>query len=140
MDERELQAIINKCKYLKFKFNGVYAANNFPLLIKPFSFQIINASPANHAGTHWLVLCRRGHDIIFADPLGFSMTVYTLLYCRCLQFYNNVIDFSYPIQPINSNLCGMFCIFLAHVILSNQYPHKLVIDVDGLRKFITTNC
>ena len=55
MDEDQIFKLIQQCKHLKHKFNGVYAADNFPLKMSPNSFTIVNASPAASIGTHWLV-------------------------------------------------------------------------------------
>lgn len=136
MDEITLAKLINNCVHLKYKFDGVYAANNFRPLQKD-SFQIVNTSPAHHTGTHWVVIARKKGKMIFADPLGNSIQSYILIFTRCSRFYTNICNFSYPIQPTYSNDCGIYCIFIAHVIFSNKFPAKLYIGSYGLRQFIT---
>ena len=46
IDEVELWRLINRCVHLKYKFAGVYTADNFPL----------NNDIANQKGTHWSYL------------------------------------------------------------------------------------
>ena len=70
MDEDDINDLIQKCRKLKYKFWGVFAAKNFPQKLHKNSFLIVNASPSNNPGTHWLLLCNRNNKIIFADPLG----------------------------------------------------------------------
>ncbi len=58
MDELEIAMLIRKCKILKYKFKGVFAADNFPPLSNN-SFVIVNSSRANNIGTHWILFCKR---------------------------------------------------------------------------------
>ena len=120
MDEDDINDLIQKCRKLKYKFRGVFAANNFPQKLRKNSFLIVNASPSNSPGTHWLLLCNRSNKMIFADPLGQSIFDYRELYRRIsdaqiCQFLEHE-----PIQSQNSELCGLFCIYIAHVIFSKR--------------------
>ena len=47
MDEDKIFKLILQSAHLMFKFNGVYAADNFPLHMPTNSFAIVNASPAS---------------------------------------------------------------------------------------------
>lgn len=136
MDETSLAILLSNCSHLKHKFAGVFAANNFKPL-KPNSFQIINESPAYHKGTHWIVMARRGEKIYFADPLGKGIENYPIIFCRCSLMYPNICNFSYPIQPVYTNDCGLYCIYVAHVIFSMYFPKQVYTNPYGLRKFMT---
>ena len=59
MDEDQIYIQVQKCKHLKFKFRGVYAADNYPLKLPVNSFIIVNASRAESIGTHWVILAKR---------------------------------------------------------------------------------
>ena len=65
MDEDDINDLIQKCRKLKYKFCGVFAANNFPQKLHKNSFLIVNASPSNNPGTHWLLLCNRHNKKLF---------------------------------------------------------------------------
>ena len=56
MDEDQIHRQVKKCNHLKFKFRGVYAADNFPLNLQTNTFIIVIASRSNSIGTHWVVL------------------------------------------------------------------------------------
>ena len=43
MDEDQIYFQVKKCKHLKYKFRGVYAADNYPLNLPVNSFIIVNA-------------------------------------------------------------------------------------------------
>ena len=58
MDEDQIYIHVQKCKHLKFKFRGVYAADNYPLNLPVNSFIIVNASRADSIGSHWVMLAK----------------------------------------------------------------------------------
>ena len=119
MDEDHINDLIQKCRKLKYKFCGVFAANNFPQKFPKNSFLIVNASPSNNPGTHWLLLCNRNKKIIFADPLGQSIIAYRDLYRRLSDTNAQICQFleHQPIQSQNSELCGLFVFILRMLYL-----------------------
>ena len=52
MDEDDINGLIQGCKTLKYKFHGVFAANNFPEKMNRNSFLIVNAATAENIGSH----------------------------------------------------------------------------------------
>ena len=68
MDEDDINDLIQGCK--THKFHGVFATNNFPRNMKRNRFIIVDAATAENIGTHWLLLCRKHNQFLFADPLG----------------------------------------------------------------------
>ena len=129
MDEDQIQ----QCKHLKHKFNGVYAAENFPLKMSPNSFTIVNASPAASIGTHWLVLAKRyASPFIYfgftnlADPLALAIYSYKLI-CDHLKgisadtIYVDLMDLwkidEKPENPCNAQTRN--CVdFFAYILLT----------------------
>ena len=77
-----------------------------------------NQSP----GTHWLLICKKNDHLLFADRLGRSLSSYKNIYQRLAK--NNVqfhqLLENQPIQGQNSELCGLFCIFIAHLIFDDR--------------------
>ena len=75
------------------------------------------------------VLARTGSSFVkrttiflFADPLGQPLSSYKNIYQRLAK--NNVqfhqLLENQPIQGQNSELCGLFCIFIAHLIFDDR--------------------
>ena len=125
MNEDEVNDLIQRCKLLKHKFLGVFAANNFPKILQLNSFIIVNASTSDNAGTHWLLLCvNNNKNLIFADPLGQPILFYKDVYRRLVSTHGDVqlcqVLENQPIQSRDSKLCGLFCIYIAHLIFSFQ--------------------
>ena len=122
MDSDEIRLLLGKCLQLKV-FQVVFAADNIPKLTRE-GFIIVNASPSHHAGSHWMAHLFQENKVCLANPLGIRIKNYQLLYCRLVKFYHEVtqiLKFK-PIQNHNSKLCGLFCIYFAHVIFRYEYP------------------
>ena len=75
----------------------------------------------------------------FADPLGQALDCYHFVYTRLLQFYfeEEVVQCLrlQPIQSPNSKLCGLFCIYIAHIIFTYSYPFVHYMNDDDLLRF-----
>ena len=119
MDE---DGLTQRCQKLKHKFRGVFAADNFPSKLKSNTFLIVNASKSQSPGTHWLLICKKSKYLLFADPHGRSLSSYKNIYQRLAK--NNVqfhqLLENQPIPSQNSELCGLFCIFIAHFIFDDR--------------------
>ena len=80
--------------------------------------------------------CGKDQKFIFADPLGQTLSSYKHLQSRITSNFNvnTVYELlrNQPIQKQNSILCGLFCIYIAHIIFSGQKLVKMN-DIDLLR-------
>ena len=137
IDELQLGTLINKCKHLKYKFAGVYAADNFPPNIKNGIFIIINSDKATQTGTHWLLLCNRNNKYLFADPLGLPLNSYPHVRNR-LSFADLGVTeiIQAPLQNFSSNLCGLYCIYIAHYVFDADFPLIPYISEQELLRFV----
>ena len=88
MDEDNLNFLLQRCSELKYKFRGVYAADNFPTNFTDNSFVLVNISMSASVGTPWILLCRKDQKIIFADPLGQTLSSYKHLQSRTASNFN----------------------------------------------------
>ena len=124
MDEDDINGLIQGCKFLKYKFHGVFAANNFPEKMNRNSFLIVNAATAENIGSHWLLLCRKNNQLLFFDPHCQPISSYKHLYQRIVSVDSNHNIYqlleNQPIQRANSKLCGLFCIYIAHFVFNAQ--------------------
>ena len=121
MNENEVNGLIRRCKLLKHKFLGDFAENNFPKILQLNSFIIVNASMSDNAGTHWLLLCVKNKNLIFADPLGQPILFYKDVYRRQVSTQGDVqlcrnLE-NQPIQSRGSQLYVCFCCILFVFIL-----------------------
>ena len=82
IDEFGLWRVVIKSAHLKFKFEGVNSADNFPVTLKGNTFVIVNSNNSEKDGTHWLLYCNRQNEYCFGDPLGLPPQSYKNISCR----------------------------------------------------------
>ena len=99
----------------------------------------MNASESSMPGSHWILLCYHDNNMYFADPMGLSVTNYTAIYVRLMKYYRNVqeLNAKFPLQQRNSELCGLFCIYFAHVIYTKDFKLYLYMNDNDLLRFAT---
>lgn len=130
--------MVRKCKKLKYKFKGVFAADNFPTeLPNTDCFVIVNASSSDSYGSHWVLICHRGSELIFSDPLGRALQDYRVIYTRLLAHHSEVKEVlrNTPMQSIVSNMCGLYCIYIAHSIFNKKFPLLYQVNDFQLKQF-----
>ena len=124
IDELQLGTLISKCKHLKHKFAGVYAADNFLLSLTNDNFIIVNSVKATQKGTHSLLLCNKNNNFLFANPqFGLKLNIYPHVSDR-LYFADLGVTkiLQAPLQNLSSSLCGLYCVYLAHYVFGAHFP------------------
>lgn len=105
-------------KDLKSYYLGCFSSDNYPKTLKEFEFFIVNKDSSDEKGSHWMLVIFGEKEIEFFDSCGTDE-----------QFVKNFLKFkkktvcifnTTPVQPINSNSCGQFCIYFAHKRLLNK--------------------
>ena len=129
MDEQQIFNIVSKCKHLKYKFSGIYAADNYPVDFSKNTFIIVNTSNSDSVGELWIVLAKINSDeaIYYTDSFGFPTETYKNVYER-IKYYACINVMTHQLQSINSELCGLYCIYIAHFIFSNKYNHIPIVN------------
>ena len=90
-----------------------------------------------YEGSHWMVILFHENKVYLADPLRIPIQNYQILCSRLVQFYNEVAQVLKlkPIQNQNSKLCGLFCIYIAHVMFVYEFPLMLSMNNNYLLRF-----
>ena len=101
-------------------------------------YQIVNTSNQLEKGEHWLLIsyiifniptelrkrrverdCRQNVLILAWDPLGQPIKRYRAINKR-LRILSEcaieIFEICYPLQTPSSNLCGLYCVFMAHYL------------------------
>ena len=138
MDNRQIMELVNRCKHLNYRFRGIFPADFpcSPKLKNDNTFMIMNASPSDQPGTHWLLFAQAGGQIFFADPIGKRLYDYPLVYKNMRRTIHeaNQLLMKKPIQSADSVLCGL-CIYVAHVIITNRFPIGFKLNDHDLIRF-----
>lgn len=110
-------------------FSGVYAIDTLPVQVKHPAALIINLSPSNSGGSHWVCVYINEKRIgDYFDSLGNSppRPIVKFLQRNCKYYYVNSVQY----QHDQSVLCGLFCIVYIYFKVRNQ---------NVLNKFHKTN-
>ena len=117
MDEDDINDLIQKCRKLKYKFCGVFAANNFPQKFPKNSFLIVNASPSNNPGTHWLLLCNRNKKLFLRTPWDNRLLPIETYIADSLTPMHKYVNFSNVNQfRVKTQNCVDFFVFILRML------------------------
>ena len=108
---------------MKYKFAGVYAADNIPpFKLKNGNFIIVNSDKSTQLGIHWFLLCNRNNKYLFADPLGLPLNYYPHVRDQ-LSFADLGVTeiIQAPLQNLTSNLCGLYCLYIALYVFDADF-------------------
>ena len=106
MDEQALKELIGRIPILKYRFLGIYSADESPPDIFDNSFIIVNTEKRGKDG-HWILIARKNGKMYYGDSYGANISNY-----RNLR-YSQAIPMIQRIQQRAKNSCGLFTIFYA---------------------------
>lgn len=133
LDEKTIESILS-CQN---SFAGCFAADELDHMnFKSPCFIIVNLDKRTMSGTHWIALGVFANKIEIFDPLGFDIFSWPKISCDLLHFlhkysFTRRILISKRIQPKNSNLCGLYCIY--YVMSRKNHSFKTVQSVFSSR-------
>ena len=104
----------------------MFAADNFPKLTRK-GFIVVNCSPTQYEGSHWVVLLFHENKVYLAYPLGIRIQKFQIFYSRLVQFYNEVTQVLKLklAQNQNSKPCG-----LLEFIMMFGYGYPLMLNMN----------
>lgn len=114
MDTVELTAIMEKDRYAKEKFIGVYAADflrKLKITQLPVCF-IGNTDPSWKPGTHWLAFyIDHGNNLEFFDSYGQHPSRYPIVSEFISSYAGKIKMNNFQVQSYSSSTCGQFCLY-----------------------------
>ena len=108
MDNISLLQIIERIPELRFKYMGSYPSDTVPQLTKN-SFAIINSTPSNDRGEHWVMIARMNKSYYFADFLGRKRSTYPFLTKKFRRMVPRKLQKT-------DHLCGFYAIYSAFLL------------------------
>lgn len=96
-------------------FDGVFPSDTVRNIKKKPELIICNTDPSNKPGSHWLLFFFHNDTVDFYDSLGKDLNNYSKDFINLIQkFANDYQLSSVRTQPINSSLCGYYCLYFAY--------------------------
>ena len=116
-----LNAVTNKY------FDGIYSSDTLKEIVDKPNLIICNTDPSNKSGEHWVLFFFRDSSVDFFDSLGRDIKYYGSVF---LDFIANFVD-NYKqcvkrTQPIESDLCGQYCLYYAFAAC-NGFPMEEIV-------------
>ena len=121
LDADKALSNINLLEYIKLlkvpKVRGVFMRDELPKRINPVQCGIVNLSPHEQLGTHWVCYAKVHKTRIYFDSFGRKTPLEIQMYVKTAeQFRNNtpVIETSSDIvQRVDTCICGHLCLYVS---------------------------
>ena len=117
-------------------FKGVFASNQIPITLRPpFGF-IVNNQNSSQPGEHWVAFFKGHRDgpLIFFDSYGLEAETISKNFARFTDLETNLIQNETPLQNLNTDICGQYCLFFLYHCFNEVSFHEI------LNKFPVPNC
>lgn len=74
---------------------------------------IVNIDTSKNPGRHWVAFFRptKSSDVEFFDSFGLDFSKYGMHFTKFVSKFHEVDQSLFQIQSLNSNVCGMYCIY-----------------------------
>lgn len=131
-DNFEISHIVSLDPILRNNFLGCYAQDSLPFIARSINenynkFAIVNTKPQGNIGEHWLLIACRHGVVYLYDSFGREFetnfpTIFEKIENSVTQNVE-IVQF-HPshgsLQSMDTQLCGLYCIFMAHHIYASK--------------------
>jgi hypothetical protein len=115
LDTKQLFKALIINKTTRGFFDGVYAKDLLENIESPPELIICNTDDSDKKGEHWLAFFFHNEICEFYDPLGKSYSYYGPEFINFVnKFSVSCISTKKRTQPLNSSLCGLYCLYFAY--------------------------
>lgn len=114
MNTKQLWNALTRNPETNFYFDGIFSADTLNSITEKPELIICNTDPSNKPGEHWVLFFFKGKSVDFYDSLGRDIKYYGSLFINFIKDFAN--DYKQCIrrtQPIDSDLCGHYCLYYA---------------------------
>ena len=95
-------------------FDGIYSSDTLKEIVEKPDLIICNTDPSNKPGEHWVLFFFKENSVDFFDSLGRDIKYYGSVFLDFIEnFVTNYKQSLKRTQPIQSDLCGQYCLYYA---------------------------
>ena len=95
-------------------FDGIYSSDTLNEIREKPSLIICNTDPSDKPGEHWVLFFFSENSVDFFDSLGRDIKYYGSVFLHFIaNFVDNYEQSLQRLQPIDSDLCGQYCLYYA---------------------------
>ena len=115
MNTYQINHILSTNPVTKNFFNGVFPIDFLKNITEKPQMIICNTDKSYEPGEHWVIFFFNSENVDFFDSLGKNPSEYGTEFIKFMQKFVDQCNFSSKrIQPVNTNLCGHYCVYFAH--------------------------
>lgn len=108
-------------------FDGVFPSDFLKNIKNKPKLIIVNTDPSTQPGKHWLLFFLDNDKMEMFDSLGRSIEYYSEGIRNFVSRFAKTIKFvDRRIQPLNSSLCGHYCLYFAYCRCNGQSMDTIV--------------
>ena len=127
---------IDLLEYIKLlkvpKFRGVFHRDELPKRINAVECGIVNLSPHEQLGTHWVCYAKVHKTRIYFDSFGRKTPLEIQMYMKTAEEFRNndpVIERSTSIvQRVDTSICGHLCLYVLTSLMRERLSFQQVMD------------
>ena len=96
-------------------FDGIFPKDMLIIIENKPQLIICNTDPSYEKGEHWVLFYFQKNSVEFYDPLGHDIKYYGKEFLDLIDKFTNEYKFcQVRTQPVNSKLCGEYCLYFAY--------------------------
>lgn len=108
-------------------FDGVYPCDVLKNITSPPRLIIVNTDPSHKPGKHWLLFFRNNETVEMFDSLGRNLDSYNKEIKTFVdKFFKTVKFTTFRIQPLNTSLCGHYCLYYAYMRCNGKEMDSII--------------
>ena len=127
MNTKQLWTALTLNKVTNSYFDGVYSIDTLIDIEKKPKLIICNTEPSDQPGEHWVLFFFEEDSVDFYDSLGRDITDYGPSFITFVKNYsNNFKQCLGRTQPLESSLCGHYCLYYAYAKCNGDSMEKII--------------
>ena len=111
-------------------FDGIYSSDTLKDIVDKPELIICNTDPSNKPGEHWVLFFFNNNSVDFFDSLGRDINYYGSVFLDFIaNFSDNYKQCLERMQPIESDLCGQYCLYYAFAACNGFSMEEIVHNI-----------
>lgn len=126
----QLSHALSQSEMTRDKFEGVYPVDHLKHIQDAPKMIIVNTDPSYKPGKHWLLFYSDRNTIEMFDSLGRDITEYPHEITDFVNKFSHVLKYvNDRLQPVNSSLCGHYCLYYAYHRCNGDTMQNIIHDM-----------
>ena len=124
----QLKHALSDNRITRKDFEGVYPSDHLKTFSRKPDLIVVNTHPSNKPGDHWLLFFNGGpgviemFDSLGRDPEHYGKDIQDFI----TRFASTVKFINHRVQPVNSALCGLYCLYYAYFRCNGKSMNSIV--------------